>query len=37
MAILVKELRLSLIWNKSFYKDSNLPLLADRRALPVRV
>lgn len=29
MAVLVKELRLSLIWNKSFYKDTNLPRLAD--------
>ena len=30
MAIRVKEIRLSLIWKKVFYKDSNLPLLADR-------
>jgi hypothetical protein len=30
MAIRVKEMRLSLIWKKVFFKDTNLPLLADR-------
>lgn len=30
MAIQVKEVRLSLIWKKVFYQDTNLPLLADR-------
>src|SRR6266849_2288973 len=29
MSILVKELRLSLIWTKVFLKDTNLPSLAD--------
>jgi len=29
MPISVKELRLSLIWTKAFYQDSNLPILAD--------
>ena len=29
MPISVKELRLSLVWTKAFYQDSNLPVLAD--------
>ena len=31
MAIRVKEMRLSLIWKKVFFKDTNLPLLADQQ------
>lgn len=31
MAIRIKEMRLSLIWKKVFFKDTNLPLLADQQ------